>query len=34
MRLFELQDDEKKAKKLRSEGLPEDWEDIKQILYY
>ncbi len=34
MRLFELQDDEKEVKKLRSEGLLEGWEDIKEILYY
>ncbi len=34
MRLLELQDDDKKAKKLRSEQvLPEGWEDIKQALY-
>ena len=29
MRLFELQDIDKEVKKLRSEGLLEDWEDIK-----
>ncbi len=34
MRLLELQDDDKKAKKLRSEGLPEGWEDIEQVLHY
>ncbi len=34
MRLPELQDDDKEAMKLRSEGLPEDWEDIEQVLHY
>ncbi len=35
MRLLELQDDDKKAKKLRSEQiLLEGWEDIKQMLHY
>ncbi len=35
MRLPKLQDDDKEAKKLRSEQiLPESWEDIKQVLYY
>ncbi len=34
MRLPELQDDDKEAMKLRSEGLPEGWEDIKQMLHY
>ncbi len=34
MRLPKLQDDDKEAKKLRPEGLPEGWEDIKQVLYY
>ncbi len=34
MRLLELQDDDKEAMKLRSEGLPEGWEDIKQMLHY
>ncbi len=34
MRLLELQDDNKEAKKLRSKRLPEDWEDIEQVLYY
>ncbi len=34
MRLFELQNDDKKAMKLRSEGLPEGWEDIEQVLHY
>ena len=30
MRLPELQDDNKEVRKLRSEGLPESWEDIEQ----
>ena len=30
----ELQDDDKEAKKLRSEGLPEGWKDIEQVLHY
>ncbi len=34
MRLPELQDNDKEAKKLRSERLSESWEDIKQMLYY
>ncbi len=34
MRLPELQDDDKEAMKLRSEGLLEGWEDIEQVLYY
>ncbi len=35
MKLSELQDDDKEAKKLRSEQvLPESWEDIKQVLHY
>ena len=34
MRLPELQDDDKEAMKLRSEGLPEGWENIEQVLYY
>ncbi len=29
MRLPELQDDDKDAMKLRSEGLPESWDDIE-----
>ncbi len=30
-----MQDDDKEAKKLRSEQvLPESWKDIKQVLYY
>ncbi len=34
MKFPELQDDSKEAKKLRSEGLLEGWEDIKQVLHY
>ncbi len=34
MRLPELQDDDIKAMKLRSERLPEGWEDIEQVFYY
>ncbi len=34
MRLPELQDDNKEAMKLRSEGLSEGWEDIEQVLFY
>lgn len=36
MRLSELQDDDKEAKKLSLERqqLPEDWENIEQMLYY
>ena len=34
MRLPEFQDDNKEAKKLRSKGLLEGWEDIKQMFYY
>ena len=34
MRLSELQDNDKKAMKLRLEGLLESWENIEQVLYY
>lgn len=34
MSLLELQDNNKEAKKLKSEELPENWEDIKEMLYY
>ena len=34
MRLFELQNHDKKAKKLRSKKLQKGWEDIKEVLYY
>ncbi len=34
MRLPELHDDDKEAMKLRLEGLPEGWEDIKQVPHY
>ncbi len=33
-KLPELQDDNKEAMKLRSEELPEGWEDIEQVLHY
>ena len=34
IKLFELQDDNKEAKKLRLERLLEGWKNIKQIFYY
>ena len=34
MRLPELQDDDKEAKTLRSEGLSEGWKDIEQVLHF
>ncbi len=34
MKLAELQDEDKEVMKLRSEGLPEGWEDIEQVLHY
>ncbi len=34
MRLPELQNDNKEAIKIRSKGLSEGWEDIKQVLHY
>lgn len=34
MRLPKLQDDDKNARKLRSEKLTESWKDIKEVLYY
>ncbi len=34
IKLPELQDDDKEVMKLRSEGLPEGREDIKQVIYY
>ena len=34
MKLLELQDNDKKTKKLRSKGLSEGLENINQILYY
>ncbi len=34
MGLPELQNDDKEAIKLRSEGPPEGWEDIEQVLHY
>ena len=34
MRLFELQDDNNKTKKLRLKRLLEGWKDIKKVFYY
>ncbi len=34
MRLSKLQNNDKKAKKLRVEELSENWEDIREVLYY
>ena len=34
MRFLELLDDNKEAKKLRSERLPEGWKDIKQVFHF
>ncbi len=34
MKFSELQDDDKEAMKLRSEGLSEGWENIEQVLHY
>ena len=34
MRIPELQNDDKEARTFRSEGLPEGWEDIEQVLYF
>ncbi len=34
MRLPKLQDNDKKAKKLRLEGLLKGWKDIEEVLYY
>ncbi len=34
IKLPELQDDDKKTKKLRSKELPEGWEDIEEVFYY
>ncbi len=34
MRLPELEDDDKEARNLRSEGLPEGWKDIEEVLHY
>lgn len=34
IRLPKLQDDDKKAKKLKSKELLESWEDIEEVLYY
>lgn len=34
MRLYKLHDDDKKIKKLKSERLSKDWEDIKEVFHY
>ena len=34
MRLPKLQDNDKKAKKLKSEGLWKGWKDIKEVFHY
>ena len=34
MRFSELQDNDKEAKKLRSEELPEGWKDIEQVHHH
>ena len=34
MRLLELQDNDRKAKKLRSKRLSKGWEKIEQVFYY
>ena len=34
MRLLELQDDAKAAKKLRSKRLLESWKNIEKVFYY
>ncbi len=34
MKLPELQNDDKEVIKLRSKGMSEGWEDIRQIFYY
>lgn len=34
MRLFELQDNNKEAQKLKTKRLPKGQEDIKEVLYY
>lgn len=34
MRFAELQDNDKEAKKFRSEELLEEWEDIEEMLHY
>lgn len=34
IRLPELQNDDKEAMKLRSNGLPKGWEDIEEVFYY
>ena len=34
IRLLELQDDDKKAKKLNSKRLLKGWEDIEEVFHY
>lgn len=34
IRLFKLQDDDKKAKELKSKKLLEGWKDIKKVFYF
>ena len=34
IKLLELQNDDKEAKKLRSKELPESWEDIERVFHY
>ena len=34
LRLPELQDKDEEAKALRAAGLPEDWEDVEEVLQY
>lgn len=34
MKLLELQNNDKAIKKLKSDGLPEAWEDIEEVLHY
>ena len=34
MRLPELQDKDKEAKTLRAAGLPKDWENVEEMLWY
>lgn len=34
MRLLKLQNNDKKARKLRSEKLSEDWKDTEKVIYY
>ena len=34
LRLPKLQDKDKKAKSIKTEGLSEDWEDVEEVLQY